>query len=168
MLTLTNGCCFADDGSSYYHITHNFEVYGGHKSNFGGHNKIRSGAVIPYSRVYQEGLCCRVNAQNLGHFTDAYFNNTCVQSTAGLNAYSFAFCDPEKPNNITNLGVLHNNKVYNPDGKMTVMCGKSGGKVLTEAEFQASGADPGTIVGVTPANDVIIQWAKDILEPLRS
>ena len=34
-------------GSSYYKITENFEVYGGHKSNFGGHNKLRSGAVIP-------------------------------------------------------------------------------------------------------------------------
>ena len=46
-----------DDGSSYYYITDNFEVYGGHKSNFGGHNKLRSGAVIPFSKVYQEGLC---------------------------------------------------------------------------------------------------------------
>jgi len=165
-----------DDGSSYYYITENFEVYGGHKSNFGGHNKLRSGAVIPYSKVYQEGLCCRVNAQNEGDFTDAYFNNTCIQSAANLTAYGFAFCDPANPNNVTNLGVLHDNKVYNPDGKMTVVCGKpptekspnSVGKLLTEQEFQKSGADPGTIVGVTPEDDVIIGWAKAILEPLRS
>ena len=45
------------------------------ESNFGGHNKLRSGAVIPFSKVYQEGLCCRVNAQNLGKYTDGYFNN---------------------------------------------------------------------------------------------
>ena len=47
------------------------------ESNFGGHNKLRSGAVIPFSKVYQEGLCCRVNAQNLGKYTDGYFNNVC-------------------------------------------------------------------------------------------
>ena len=55
-----------------------------------------------------------------------------------------------------------------------VQCGKekgkggSGSKLMTEAEFQASGADPGTTVHVTPEDDVIIGWAKAILEPLRS
>jgi hypothetical protein len=49
-----------------------------------------------------------------------------------------------------------------------VQCGKTNGKLLTEAEFQASGADPGTTVHVTPGDDVIIGWAKAILEPLRS
>jgi len=44
-------------------------------------------------------------------------NNTCIQSAPNLTAYSFAFCDPAKPNNITNLGILHDNRVYNPDGK---------------------------------------------------
>ena len=53
-----------------------------------------------------------------------------------------------------------------------VQCGNakggSGSKLMTEAEFQASGADPGTTVHVTPEDDVIIGWAKAILEPLRS
>eukprot|EP01052_Picozoa_sp_SAG31_P078290 SAG31_NODE_37781_length_301_cov_1.103960_1_plen_46_part_01 len=35
---------------------------------------------------------------------------------------------------------------------------------MTEAEFQASGADPGTIVGKTPAYSVIIGCAKAMLE----
>ena len=192
-----------DDGSSYYYITDNFEVYGGHKSNFGGHNKLRSGAVIPFSKVYQEGLCCRVNAQNLGKYTDGYFNNvranicaacllavrglaansksarccqTCIQSAKNLTAYSFAYCDNANVNNITNLGILHDNKVYNPDGKMMVLCGNGKGigshgpitaKLLTEAEFQATGADPGTTVHVTPEYDEIIGWARGILEPLQ-
>ena len=157
--------------NSYYKLTENFDVCGGHK-NFGVHNKLRSGAVIPYAKVYRE-----VGAQNKGPaFADGFTNNTCIQSAANLTAYGFAFCDPANPNNVTNLGVLHDNKVYNPDGKMTVVCGKpptekspnSVGKLLTEQEFQKSGADPGTIVGVTPEDDVIIGWAKAILEPLRS
>ena len=57
---------------------------------------------------------------------------------------------------------------------MTVECGKApserapntNGKLLTEAEFQASGADPGTTVHKTPEFDEIIGWAKAILEPL--
>ena len=77
---------------------------------------------------------------------------------------------------IDNLGILHDNKVYNPDGKMMVLCGNGKGigshgpitaKLLTEAEFQATGADPGTTVHVTPEYDEIIGWARGILEPLQ-
>ena len=84
---------------------------------------------------------------------------TCIQSAKNLTAYSFAYCDNANVNNITNLGILHDNKVYNPDGKMMVLCGNGKGigshgpitaKLLTEAEFQATGADPGTTVHVTP------------------
>ena len=80
---------------------------------------------------------------------------TCIQSAKNLTAYSFAYCDNANVNNITNLGILHDNKVYNPDGKMMVLCGNGKGigshgpitaKLLTEAEFQATGADPGTTV----------------------
>ena len=89
--------------------------------------------------------------------------------------YSFAYCDNANVNNITNLGILHDNKVYNPDGKMMVLCGNGKGgshgaitaKLLTEAEFQATGADPGTTVHVTPEYDEIIGWARGILEPLQ-
>ena len=66
-------------------------------------------------------------------------------------------------NNLTNLGILHDNKVFNPDGKMRVACGET---MLTEQQFQAAGADPRTTVGVTPADEVIIGWAKALLEPI--
>ena len=70
-------------------------------------------------QVYQEGLCCRVNSDcQDGSHIDAYFKNTCIQSAANLTAYGFKYCDPANPNNVTNLGLLHDNKVYNPDGKM--------------------------------------------------
>lgn len=32
---------FQDDGSAYYHISYNFCVAGGHKSDFDGHGKVR-------------------------------------------------------------------------------------------------------------------------------
>ena len=160
---LTRACCA--DGSSYYKIQNNFEVYGGHKSNFGGHNKLRSDALIPYSKVYQEGLCCRVNSQaHDPEHTDGYFNNTCIQSAANLTAYTFRYCNPKNIDNQTNLlHPLRNNRIYNPDGKMTVLCGET---QLSEEQFQQSGADPGTTVGVTPSDAVVIGWAKALLEPL--
>ena len=167
-----------DDGSSYYNITENFEVYGGSKSNFGGHSKLRSGAVIPYAKVYKEGLCLSVDAQYTGpQFSDAFVNNTCIQSGRNLTAYNLVYCDPKAVKNVTNLGQLSGNRIYNPDGRMSVECGKTGmgdkgppraGKRFAEAAFQASGADPGTTVHVTPADDVVIGWAKAILEPLGS
>jgi hypothetical protein len=138
--------------NSYYKLTENFDVCGGHK-NFGVHNKLRSGAVIPYAKVYRE-----VGAQNKGPaFADGFTNNTCIQSAANLAAYSFTYCDTSAPDNATNLGLLGGNKIYNPDEKMTVPCGSSGlagperkSKALTELEFQASGADASTSVHVTP------------------
>jgi len=106
--------------------------------------------------------------------TDGYVNNTCIQSASNLTAYAFRYCDPKNVNNITNIGTIHGNKIYNPDGKATVQCGtspsekdpKATGKLLTLAEFEASGADPGEMVAVTPADDVIIGWAKKLLQPL--
>lgn len=167
-----------DDGSSYYNITENFEVYGGSKSNFGGHSKLRSGAVIPYAKVYREGLCLSVDAQySAPQFSDGFVNNICVQSGRNLTAYNLVYCDPKSPANVTNLGKLSGNVVYNPDGRMSVECGKTGmgdkgppraGKLFDEAAFQAHGADPGTTVHVTPSDDTIIGWARAILEPLRS
>jgi len=150
-----------DDGSSYYKIHHNFEVYGGHKSNFGGHNKIRYGAINAFSKVYQDGLCCRVNAANIGNYTDGYYNNTCIQDRDGLPAYTFRYCDPKNPANVSNLGILHDNKIYNPSGSMKIECGKTS---MTEAQFQAKGADKGTTVHKTPKYDVIIDWARKLLE----
>ena len=150
-----------DDGSSYYKIRSNVEVYGGHKSNFGGHNKLRYNALNLYSKVYQEGLCCRVNAQNVGNFTDAYYNNTCVQSKDGLAMYTFRYCDPSNPDNITNLGVLHSNTIYNPSGVGKVQCG---GKSMTEAEFQSSGADKGSMVKKTPPLTEIVGLIKNLLD----
>lgn len=47
----SNMCIDNDDGSAYYLNHHNFEVYGGHKSDFGGHNKYTYDALVAYAQV---------------------------------------------------------------------------------------------------------------------
>jgi hypothetical protein len=42
------GCVDNDDGSSFYNITNNFFVFGGHKSDFNGHSKLSWGNVNVY------------------------------------------------------------------------------------------------------------------------
>merc|ERR1712038_317666 len=67
----------------------------------------------------------------------------------------------KNPANVSNLGILHDNKIYNPSGSMKILCGKTS---MTEAQFQAKGADKGTTVHKTPKYDVIIDWARKLLE----
>ena len=82
-----------DDGSSWYKHHDNFLAYGGHKSNFGGHNKFSYNNINVHAKVYQDGACLRVNAQNLGNYTDGYWNCTCTQDKDDLVAYTFKYCD---------------------------------------------------------------------------
>eukprot|EP00730_Choanoeca_flexa_P009176 TRINITY_DN12600_c1_g2_i8.p1 TRINITY_DN12600_c1_g2~~TRINITY_DN12600_c1_g2_i8.p1 ORF type:complete len:851 (+),score=193.92 TRINITY_DN12600_c1_g2_i8:2-2554(+) len=150
-----------DDGSSFYYILNNFEIYGGHKSDFGGHNKIRHGAINAFARVYNEGLCARINTVMVEGYLDAYYNNTCIQSASELPAYDLSYCDPSNPSNVSTMGIMHDNRIYNPNGTMTLSCGKT---TLTEGDFQKTGADPGTTVHQTPPYSEIIQWARDMLQ----
>ena len=112
--------------------------------------------LLLISRTHTLSPCARVCV-----CACSYYNNTCIQDKDGLVAYVFRFCDPNNPDNVTNLGLLHDNKIYNPSGKVTVECGR---KVMTEAEFQASGADPGTTTHKTPDYSEIIGWAKKLLQ----
>ena len=47
-------CFDNDDGSAYYHHSNNYLVYGGHKSNFYGHDKVSTNNYNIYPRV----SCC--------------------------------------------------------------------------------------------------------------
>jgi hypothetical protein len=58
------GCLDNDDGSSYYHIHHNFCVYGGHKCDFDGNKKISSDNIHAFPSVYGT-TCLNIGAQNL-------------------------------------------------------------------------------------------------------
>jgi len=72
-------CVDNDDGSAYYKIYNNFEIYGGHKSDFGGHNKFTFDSVVAFAQDYQSGLCGDFGNAIPG-FVDGYYNNTCVQA----------------------------------------------------------------------------------------
>ena len=47
-VTGNGGCVDNDDGSSFYNITFNFFVFGGHKSDFNGHSKRSWGNINVY------------------------------------------------------------------------------------------------------------------------
>ena len=80
------GCLDNDDGSSYYHIHHNFCVYGGHKCDFDGNKKISSDNVHAFPSVYGT-TCLNIGAQSLPPegYAEGYYNNKCVLPTAGAS-----------------------------------------------------------------------------------
>ena len=148
-----------DDGSSFYRIHHNFLVYGGHKSNWGGHSKLSYNNINAMAKVYQDGRCVQDIAESLKGTEDGYFNNTCIQDAAGLIVYQLKYCDPTNLKNSSMLE-LHDNKLYSPDGDTIILCNKTN---ITMAAFQAAGFDPRTTVQKSPSYDSIIQWAKELL-----
>eukprot|EP01112_Ceratiomyxa_fruticulosa_P011058 TRINITY_DN2973_c0_g1_i5.p1 TRINITY_DN2973_c0_g1~~TRINITY_DN2973_c0_g1_i5.p1 ORF type:complete len:905 (+),score=191.36 TRINITY_DN2973_c0_g1_i5:344-3058(+) len=150
-------CVDNDDGSSYYKIHDNFEVYGGHKSDFGGHNKFTYNSVVAYAQCYDEGLCGDFN-DVVPNYADGYWNNSCIQGA--LIPYLDISGDPS---NITQslLPILYNNRVYNAYANLSVNVGDS---TLTEDEWQALGQDKNTQVFPMPTDDEIIAWGKAVLQ----
>jgi hypothetical protein len=158
----SNMCIDNDDGSSYYLLHDNFEVYGGHKSDFGGHNKFTYNSINAYSKVYTDGVCCDIESQPpnfVPSYVDGYYNNTCIQSPI-VPYISNTGCDPTNPNPKT-LALTHDNRVYNANRATTIACAK---KIFTEAQWQALGFDLGSTVYPLPADSEIISWAKALLQ----
>jgi len=89
-------CVDNDDGSAYYKIYNNFEIYGGHKSDFGGHNKFTFDSVVAFAQDYQSGLCGDFGNAIPG-FVDGYYNNTCVQA-AVVPYITVEACNLNDPN----------------------------------------------------------------------
>lgn len=89
-------CVDNDDGSAYYKIYNNFEIYGGHKSDFGGHNKFTFDSVVAFAQDYQSGLCGDFGNAIPG-FVDGYYNNTCVQA-AVVPYITVEACNLSDPN----------------------------------------------------------------------
>jgi hypothetical protein len=53
----------------------------------------------------------------------------------------------------------HDNAIYAPNATVSISCGKT----LTFAEWQATGLDPGTVLGDVPSTTTIIGWAAELL-----
>jgi len=150
-------CVDNDDGSSYYLIHDNFEVYGGHKSDFGGHNKYTYNSVVAFAKDYGDGICGGMDSGVAG-FVDGYWNNTCIQDNTvpylNLPCLPSASCDP------ATIPIVHHNRVYNQNGNTSV---NVGGKIIDEESYQKMGLDPGTKAYPLPTNQQIIAWGREKL-----
>jgi len=152
----SNLCIDNDDGSAYYKNYNNFNIYGGHKSDFGGHNKFTYNSINAYSQVYQDGLCAGFGSQWLAGYEDGYYNNTCIQSPE-VPYVDIPYCYLTQPKQ---MPTMSGNKVYNSNGKISVSCG---GKVYSEDQFQKMGFDKSTTAYTLPSFAQIISWGKQLL-----
>ncbi|KAJ9459773.1 hypothetical protein DIPPA_11417 [Diplonema papillatum] len=152
-----------DDGSAWYEIYSNFLVYGGHKSDFSGHDKISHDNINAMAKVYQDGLCVSDSTDNVPGHEDSYYNNRCVQDKDGLNVYQLVHCNSTDIPSSTSIVKMHNNSLYNPSGKATIQCGPAGSSPITLQQFQAAGFDNGTTIQLSPTTAQIIEWAKELL-----
>jgi len=152
----SNMCIDNDDGSSYYHNHHNFEVYGGHKSDFGGHNKYTYKTIMAFAQDYQKGLCGDF-WDSVPGYVDGYYDNICIQGVP-VPYLTMPTCDPSNPKVVP---VMFNNTVYNINGNLTVQCGST---VMTDQALQKLGFDKGTKSYPLPTDDQIIAWGKALLE----
>lgn len=64
-------CIDTDDGSSYYKMHEQLSVFGGHKTDFGGHDKQSYNSIFVYAQVYAT-VCW------MGGIGEGFYNNTCI------------------------------------------------------------------------------------------
>jgi hypothetical protein len=161
-----SGALDHDDGSSFYNDHHNFQVYGGHKSNFDGHAKRSVSNIMAFPLVYLP-QCMRIfpalpRPSADGFFAEAFVNNTCILTDAA-DAYldlGAANCTPGP--GLASQIVLANNSVYAPPNSSAVV--KCGGHVLAFQDWLATGSETGTtLVESIPPTAQIIEWVRALL-----
>lgn len=168
------GCLDNDDGSSYYSIHHNFCVYGGHKSDFDGHNKTSAFNLHAYANVYGS-MCLKMGDQHIppAAYPETYHHNVCILANANDH---YVYIDSLNPSvgrcldNTTAAGnyfrggmVLAANSLYAPNGEVKVRCEN---REVDFAFFQQQlGLDAGsTLSGDMPSSSTIIAWARALLD----
>jgi len=162
------GCLDNDDGSAWYHIHHNFCVYGGHKSDFDGHSKRSDNNLHVYSSVYG-ARCVGIGAQFLpvAGFQEVYLNNTCILGDAGDEVYGIPFQDAFPPHaSLANASefqarfISGGNTIYIPNAATRGL-----GPFKTFQDFAESGYEvyPSTVSGDMPSADQIVAWGKALL-----
>lgn len=144
-----------DDGSSFYDIHHNVEIYGGHKSDFDGHSKVHHNNVNLFAYVYGEKCVGISNLAPIPGFAEGYYNNTCVLS-AGGTYMDIGSCDATNATKFQQGMLVGNNAVYiDGSGGAGVSCGKS----YTFAQWQALGLDAGTtLTSSLPSTATMMGW----------
>jgi len=155
----SNLCIDNDDGSSFYQLHHNFEVYGGHKSDFGGGNKFTYLSINAYTQVYTQAVCANYFNTWVPHYVDGYYQNKCIQSQTQHYQNIAGGCT-SKGIDPTVMPVSHGNEVYT-NGPLSVQCGE---EVYSEEAWQGLGMDVGTKRFPIPSDEEVIMWARDLLE----
>lgn len=155
------GCVDNDDGSSFYNISNNFFVFGGHKSDFNGHSKLSWNNINVYPSVYGTkcvGIMGLPNPDPENRWNEGYWNNTCVlPGSSQPYVQVTGTCDVADHTKFT--VTLGGNKVFAPNASATVVCGKS----MSFAEFQATGLDPGSTIADAPTAAEIIAMGQKLL-----
>jgi hypothetical protein len=156
-----NGGAFDhDDGSSFYRGHHNFEVYGGFKSDFDGHGKQAHDNVQAYANVYGPkclGISTLPHDAPNNYFAEGYYNNKCILSVDSVPYLEMGSCDADS--SIVNRMLLGSNSIYTPSASATVVCGKT----YTFEQWMALGLDANTTISTLPTADTIIGWARETL-----
>ena len=156
------GCIDNDDGSSFYNITSNFFVFGGHKSDFNGHSKLSWGNINVYPSVYGTkcvGIFGLPNQDAAKRWNEGYWNNTCILPDSNDPYLQVSGkCDvTDKASFTVTMG---GNKVYAPNKQASITCGKT----MDFAAFQASGLDVGTTIEDAPTAAEIIAMGQALLQ----
>jgi hypothetical protein len=161
------GCLDNDDGTSYYKIHHNVCYYGGHKSDFDGHDKLSYENLHIHPSVYGSKCVGELQAMPPKGYAEGYFNNTCVLPTADSQYVRLAGCPGGLRNDSASIAALEegitlgNNTVYAPGGAPIVSCG---GISIRIDEFHRRGYDRGTrVVAGAPSNETVAAWARALL-----
>jgi hypothetical protein len=150
-----------DDGSSRYRMFSNFWVYGGHKSDFDGNQKLSYNNVMAFANVYGPvcmgaGMTTKGSDSHGVPWSEGYFNNTCILSDAGSQYLSIGSCSPVPAD--FNF-IVGNNSIYAPNADVVVDCGSS----MSFQSWIATGIDVGTTVHDLPSSQQIIAWGAAIL-----
>ena len=152
--------------SAFYYDHHNFQIYSGHKSNFGGHAKHSVANLYAFALVYKN-TCGRIfptlpPASPGGLYAEAFQGNTCILADAGTQYFDLGEdCEPGPQ--LAARALFSNNSVFVPqgNGSADVRCGKLN---MRFQDWVASGSDNHTVINYTlPAAAEIIQWAKTLL-----
>jgi hypothetical protein len=133
-----------DDGSAYFTTHHNFLVYGGRgmKNDFGGHDNHHFNNIYAY---VDTGL--NVCDQLEGH-EDYFYSNKVIMTGDELGGFKCS--GPGKT-------VIQNNTYYTSSGDVQE-CG------MSLADWQKQGEDKGSTVMKYPDDDMIIHWARELLD----
>ena len=152
-------------GSSWYNLTDNFFVFGGHKSDFQGHNKLSFGNVNAYPGVYgprcvmlqalpQVGPNSRDGKYGEGNWDEAYVSNKCILATNDETYIQVGGqCDTTDKAKFSFM--LGDNQLYSPGAKVKLsICGKK----FEFADWMKTGLDAGTTLkdsATITADDIV-------------